>query len=364
MAADAWLEIDGGHGEGGGQIVRSALSLAAVTGRAVRILRVRAGRPRPGLAAQHVTAARAVAAVCAGRLDGDRLGSQSLALEPTAPPRAGDYLFDVAAARTGGSAGAVSLVLQATLLALAFASGRSTLQLHGGTHMAWSPSFDYCRDVWLPALAEMGIAGEAELRAWGWFPVGRGEVHARIMGAGPGFRPRSVDWSARGGLVAVRGRAVAANLPAHIPQRMCDRARALLTEAGIESRLTPVRVVAACPGAGLFLTAEYERGRAGFTALGERGKASETVAEEAVAELLAHHGSGAALDLHLADQMVLPAALADGESRYTAARVSGHLETMAWLVERFGLARVEIAPAARDAPALITVRPRSQSSQE
>jgi RNA 3'-terminal phosphate cyclase (ATP) len=360
--ATAFLEIDGATGEGGGQILRSALSLAAVSGRAVRIVRVRAGRAPPGLVAQHVTAARAVAAVCAGRLGGDRLGSQLVTLEPGAPPQAGDYVFDVAAARKGGSAGAVTLVLQAAALPLAFADGRSTLTLHGGTHMTWSPSFDYCREVWLPALAGMGIAAEAELHAWGWFPVGRGEVRAAVEGRGPGFRLRSVDLTRRGALVSVHGRAVAANLPAHIPQRMADRARALLAQSGIAADIVPVRVTAACPGAGLFLTARYEAARAGVSAHGKRGKASETVAEEAVAALLAHHRSGAGVDSHLADQLVLPAALAAGESRYTVAAATRHLETMAWLVERFGLARVARAPNPDGAGELVSVRP--QSSQE
>jgi RNA 3'-terminal phosphate cyclase (ATP) len=337
------LVIDGSHGEGGGQILRSALSLAAIMGRPVRVERIRAGRPRPGLAAQHVTAARAVAAVCGGVLEGDELESQTLTLTPDGALHAGDYLFDVAAAREGGSAGAVTLVLQTVLLPLALADGTSTIELHGGTHMAWSPSFHYARDTWLPVLARMGVTADIELIRWGWYPVGGGAIRARIEGrAGPSLTPLTlVD---RGSLQGVRGLAIAANLPAHIAQRMTDRALALLAAAGMSAEIRPRRVRAPCAGAGIFLTATYEHGVAGFTGLGKRGKASETVAEEAVAALLAHRDSGAAVDTHLADQLILPAALADGETVYTVERVNRHLETSAWLIERFGIARVRIEP--------------------
>ena len=334
--------IDGSSGEGGGQIVRTALSLAAISGRAIRIEKLRARRPRPGLAAQHVTAARALAAVCGGALDGDELDSPTLSLLPGGPPQAGDYEFDVAAARKGGSAGAVSLILQAMLLPLAFAKGTSTVTLHGGTHMAWSPSVHYLRDVWLPALGCMGVVAEVELLRWGWFPIGGGTIRARIE-VRRDLRLAPLTRDRRGPLKIVQGEAVAANLPAHIAERMAGRAAYLLEEAGLPADIRARVVEAACAGAGLFLTAHYEGAAAGFTGLGKRGKPAETVAEEAVAALLAHHRSGAACDVHLADQLVLPAALAEGESAYTVARSSRHLETCLWLVEQFGIARGDIA---------------------
>jgi RNA 3'-terminal phosphate cyclase (ATP) len=196
VAGAETLVIDGATGEGGGQIVRSALTLAALLGRPIRIDNLRAGRPKPGLAAQHLTAARAVAALCGGTLQGDRLGSRTLSFHPARPPRAGAYTFDVGEARKGGSAGAVTLVLQAVLPPLALAEGRSALTLRGGTHMAWSPSVDYCREVWLPALSASGVRASLKLGAWGWFPVGRGEVRVRIEGApgGAGFRSAGARW--------------------------------------------------------------------------------------------------------------------------------------------------------------------------
>lgn len=237
------LIIDGAHGEGGGQILRTGLALATLLGRAVRFTRIRAGRRRPGLAAQHLTAVRAAAALCAARLDGDALASQELLFAPQRPVRSGSYAFDVAAARKGGSAGGASLVLQTVLLPLALAPGRSDVLIQGGTHLPQSPPFDYVRDVWLPALRNLGIRATIALHAWGWYPVGKGAIRAEIAGAPPHAGSlASLQLLTPGRLLRVTGRAVAANLPAHIPQRMADRATSLLAavagsvDVQIESR--------------------------------------------------------------------------------------------------------------------------------
>ena len=156
-----FLVIDGSHGEGGGQILRSSLSLAAITGRPVRIEKLRANRKKPGLAAQHLTSVRAAAMLCDAELTGAELGSQTLQFIPRKPVQAGDYVLDVAEAREGGSAGAVMLVLQTLLLPLALAKGVSNVVLRGGTHVDMSPSYDYVHDVWLPMLARMGVKRRA-----------------------------------------------------------------------------------------------------------------------------------------------------------------------------------------------------------
>ncbi|HEY5597184.1 MAG TPA: RNA 3'-terminal phosphate cyclase, partial [Kiloniellales bacterium] len=184
------LILDGAHGEGGGQILRTSLTLAAITGRAIRIERIRAGRPKPGLAAQHVTAVRAAASLCRATMAGDEAGSTALEFAPQAAVAPGTYAFDVAAARKGGSAGAASLVLQTVLPPLALTEGRSHISIRGGTHMAWSPPFDYVHDVWMPALAQIGIEAAIELRASGWFPIGQGEIVVTITGLGTGWRRR------------------------------------------------------------------------------------------------------------------------------------------------------------------------------
>jgi RNA 3'-terminal phosphate cyclase (ATP) len=332
------LLIDGAHGEGGGQILRTGLSLSAITGRPLRIERIRANRRNPGLAAQHVTAVRAVAVLCGAQVAGDRLGSPELDFVPTAPVAAGDYAFDVALAREGGSAGAVSLVLQTVLLPLALTAGKSSVTVRGGTHLPQSPSVDYLAEVWLPMLNRLGIEASLTLDAWGWFPVGKGQIRAVINGAARATAP--LDLIGRGALRQVKGRAVAANLPAHIPQRMADRAASVLQPLSAVLDIRPERVRAACPGAGIFLTAEYEHAPAGFCSLGAVGKPSEAVAEEAATLLLQHHASGAAIDRHLGDQLLLPLCFARGPSRYSVEAITRHLETNLWVIEQFGVAAI------------------------
>jgi RNA 3'-terminal phosphate cyclase (ATP) len=309
----------------------------------VRIEKLRANRKKPGLAAQHLTSVRAAAMLCDAELEGAELGSQTLQFIPRKQVKAGDYFLDVAEAREGGSAGAVMLVLQTLLLPLALAKGVSSVVLCGGTHVDMSPSFDYVHDVWLPMLARMGVRAGLSLVRSGWYPVGRGEIRLRISEAG---ELNSLRLDHRGPLRTITGRALAANLPLHISERMAGHARGLLQQAGMAAEIEAAVMQAACPGAGLYLTAHYQNCLAGFGAQGKRGKPAEQVAEEACAALLSHHRSGAALEPHLADQLILPAALCRGESVFSVEHISPHLVTNAWVVERFGLARIDIVPAA------------------
>ena len=353
------LVLDGSYGEGGGQILRSALSLSAITGRPVRIEKIRAHRRRPGLAAQHLTAVRAVAALCRAQVWGDEIASSVLDFRPQEPVHAGKYLFDVAAARKGGSAGSAPLVLQAMLVPLALAGGHSEVTLRGGTHVPWSPSFDYIRDVWLPALGRIGIAVEIRLDAWGWFPAGRGQIQCDIAGGASEIRPfLLLD---RGTLQRVTGRAVAANLPVHIADRMAKAATELLAQHGISAAISAEAVESVSSGAGIFLTAQYANVRCGFAGHGKRGKPAEEVAGDAVGLVLTHNRSGAALEVHLADQLILPLALAAGASEYSVERLTRHIETHAWLVEQFGLARARLSNEA-DGTGVVRIMPESQGN--
>jgi RNA 3'-terminal phosphate cyclase (ATP) len=351
--------IDGAHGEGGGQILRTAVTLSVITGRPVTLVNIRSGRRKPGLAAQHLTAIRAAGRLCAATISGDALGALTLEFAPQTPARAGLYRFDVAEARQGGSAGAATLVMQTILLPLALTNSESTVIIRGGTHMMASPSFDYASEVWLPMLGAMGVAARLELTQSGWFPVGQGEIVARI--AGSARRLQSISYHERGDLRRVWGHALTANLPAHVAQRMAGHAAALLEATGIIAHISTSCMTASSTGAALFLGAEYAKGRGGVTALGERGKPAESVADEAVAGLLAFHRSNAAIDAHLADQLIVPAAFAPGPSTFTTERVTRHLETNAWVVEQFGLARIEISQS-ESGLGMITVTPNRSST--
>ena len=332
------IVLDGATGEGGGQILRTGLALSAITGAPVEVINIRAGRSKPGLAAQHLTGVRAVAEACSGRLEGDQIGSGRVALTP-GRIRSGNYQFDVATEKP--SAGAVTLVLQALLPVLAFADGTSRVRLKGGTHVEWSPSFHYLERVLRPALTAVGVHFRIELRSWGWYPRGGGEVEVEID---PVAQLATVDWTARGMLRSITGVSVVSDLPSHIAQRQAHAARDLLGGALPKVPIDIETRTVEGPGQGTlcFLLSYYgARGdgkvhppAAGFSVLGRRGKSAEAVGREAAAALLSHHHSGAALDDHLSDQVLPFLALASGSSRYTAPRVSGHLRTNALVCER------------------------------
>ena len=326
------LVIDGAFGEGGGQIIRTALTLSVMLTRPVKIINIRANRKSPGLAAQHLAAVEAAAMISEARVRGNHLESTELTFEPQSPPIAGMYQFDVAQFRQGGSAGAATLVLQTILLPLIYGQATSEVNVLGGTHVAWSPSFHYLQQVYLPALKMFGVQAQAELHAWGWYPAGGGKISAAI----PGQQTiNGTVASTRGPLQQIRGVAVASSLPAHIAQRIRNRAVNLLQQAGLPAEITPQRVRSASPGAGIFLTAEYEQSRAGFSALGKKGKPSEQVAQEAVDALLAFHHCDAVLDAHLADQLIVAAALAQQPVTLHPERITSHTTTNLWVVEQF-----------------------------
>jgi RNA 3'-terminal phosphate cyclase (ATP) len=336
------IEIDGSYGEGGGQVLRTSLSLAAITGEPIRIVGIRAGRKRPGLAAQHLTAVRAAARICHAQIQGDALGSMLLEFIPGGSVQAGSYTFDISEAQIGGSAGAIALVLQTVLLPLALADGDSVVTLRGGTHVIFSPTVTYIEQVYLPILQRMGIKAEVKLGAWGWYPQGGGEVEIRVSG---GSKLAGINLLERGHLQQVRGLAVVTELPSHIPQRMANRAENLLRQAHIKVAVQALREKGVAPGAGIFLTAEYQNSLAGFGGFGRLRLSAETVAEIACKQLFKFHHTGAPIDEHLGDQLLLPAALASKESHYRVANVSTHLTTNAVVIEQFGLARTTVDEA-------------------
>jgi RNA 3'-terminal phosphate cyclase (ATP) len=345
------LTIDGSYGEGGGQIVRTAVSLSAITGRSFRIHRIRAGRRDAGLRPQHLTAVRAVADVCAARMEGDAVGSRELIFEPTERPRAGEYVIDVQEAAGTGSAGSATLIFQALLPPLALASGPSHLTLRGGTHVRWSPPFHYLAEVYLPTLARGGFAVDVELHRWGWYPAGGGEIRAHIA---PSDALTSLTLEERGRLVSVSGVSAASNLPDHIIERQAERVVARLRVRHIKAEIALERPPAASAGTVLFLLARYEDAVAGFTGYGRVRYPAERVADDAVDPLDRYIGRRAAVDAHLADQLVVPLALAAGASTYTTSAVTRHLLTVAWLVPQF-LPREITVEGAEGRPGRVTI---------
>lgn len=348
--------IDGSHGEGGGAVVRGALSLSAVLGEPIRIENIRVKRPNPGLQAQHLTGVRAIAKVCRARLRGAELGSQVLTFTPRSSPQNGDYSWDVAEARKGGSAGSTSLVLQALLLPLVMADRNSRLFLRGGTHVAWSPPFHYLQLVYLPTLARMGIEADVAIEEWGWYPIGGGVIAAQITGlARAASQMLGLELNERGELRGLSGISAASNLPEHIAARQKSQAESVLRREGFDPRIEIVDAPSKGRGTALFLLAEFENVRAGFTSLGRRGKPAEKVAEDACREFLDYYRSGAALDRYLADQLILPMALAKAQSSFTTCRITRHLLTNIWVVEQF-MDRGFVVEGHEGAPGSVTIR--------
>lgn len=335
------IVINGSYGEGGGQVVRTSLTLSALLGQPIRIENIRARRRKPGLQAQHLTGVRAIAEICDAELEGADLGSFTLTFKPRSSPRVGEYSFDVAEARKGGSAGATSLVFQTLLLPLAFAAGQSRLTIRGGTHVAWSPPFHYLQHIYLPTLAHLGLEVRAEIESWGWYPIGGGEMTAAIRGRKEGHLS-GLDLVERGELKRLGGISATSNLPAHIGQRQKKQAGECLRKRGFDPQIEIVDAPSPGQGTAVFLMAEYEHAVAGFSSLGKRGKPAEKVAEEACREFMAYHHSGACLDQHLADQLILPLALASGPSAFTTCEITQHLLTNVWVVGQFLDVRFEI----------------------
>ena len=343
-----WIQIDGSEGEGGGQVLRTSLSLSALTGRPLRLTNIRAGRSKPGLRPQHLTAVRAVAATCDAEVSGAEINSQSLEFEPAGPPHSDDFRFNVEDAAQHGSAGSVTLILQAMLWPLAFADTTSTVILRGGTHVPFSPSYHYIAEVARPAFGGFGTRFDVDLDEWGWLPAGQGQLTAAIRPIegleAVTFEPAEIE--------RVEGVAAVTNLPSHIPQRMANRANNLLREAGFKTSIQPLRERGQGPGAGIFLWVP----QGGFGSLGRKGLPSERVAEAAVADCLAFAENGAAaVDAHLADQLLIPMALARGTSTFTTDRLTRHTMTNAAILRRWLDVPITV-DGEPDGPARVTVK--------
>ncbi len=323
------LSLDGSRGEAGGQILRAALTLSAVTGQGFQISRIRAGRPQPGLRPQHLAAVRAAAMACQARVGGAFEGSPDLRFEP-GPVTSGEFRFEIA------TAGAVTLVLQTVLPALARADQASSVEVTGGTHVPQSPAFEFLSRHWASVVEGAGLRLRAELRRAGFYPPGGGEVGARVEPwSGPGS---PLHLEARGDLLALRGVSGAGRVRGEVAERQAQAARALLWE---ERRLEIDCLVheppVASPGSYLYLEAVFERGRLALSELGRRGLRSEVLAERLTRRLLRQIDAEGAVDGHLADQLVVPLAAGGCGGRVTTVEVTRHLQTVVEVASLFGV---------------------------
>lgn len=318
------IEIDGSFGEGGGQILRTAVSLSAVTGEPVRISNIRATRPNPGMSPQHVTGIEAVAEICGGDADGLFAGSKEIVFKP-GQLTGGEFEFDV------GTAGSISLVLQSCLLPAIMSKSPLRISVKGGTDVRWSPPIDFVRLVHLPLLERFGANCDMSLISRGFYPEGGGEVTLETSPTG-GLKP--VNLSNRGKVQSVRGIAFAQNLPEHIATRMKHSALKKLLDFK-EIRIDVELTKGHSTGAGIVLTAECENTTIGASALGAKGVRSETLGESCAEDLLETIKSGTTVDEHMLDQILPYVALAGKGSRVLAEEMTGHARTNIWVIEQF-----------------------------
>jgi RNA 3'-terminal phosphate cyclase (ATP) len=328
-------EIDGSHGEGGGQLLRTACALSAVTGEAVRLMNIRARRVPAGLAPQHLAAVKALAALSGADVEGLALRATELVFRP-GQLRGGEFHFDI------GTAGSITLVLQALLPAALCGTGPTRLRVTGGTDVRAAPPLDYLRFVLLPLLARMGVRAEIQCERRGYYPRGGGEV---VVAVEPG-RPRGLRLEAPGAVQAIRGAVHVANLPAHIGARMRETATRLL------GGIAPVEIgeqhlgggCAIGQGGAAVVWAHTVHSLLGGAEVAQRGIPAERIAANAAEPLRADIAAGATLDVHAADQLLVYAALATEPSCFRARRLSSHAQTTIWLLQRMLPVRVATAP--------------------
>ncbi len=319
------LRLDGSYGEGGGQILRSALTLSLITNQAFELVNIRAKRPKPGLRPQHLTCVRAAQKISGARVTGAEKGSLYLRFEP-ASVRSGHYTFDI------GTAGATGLVFQTVALPLALAGG-GKLILKGGTHVPYAPCFHYLAWVYAPVLEGLGYSFSMELVRYGFYPVGGGEIRVKISPKRQGrnlkllgpYKTRKVQVLS----------AVSEDLPAHIRTRQAKRAMEILEKNGFEPEVHLEKARSSSPGTVVFVLIADRAKRAGFSGLGKKGKPAEKVAEEAVFAFLDFWSTGAALDPYLADQILLPLAVEGKSFCFTTSRLTRHFYTNLWVIRQF-----------------------------
>lgn len=316
------LELDGSVGEGGGQILRSALALSMCTGTPVHIERIRAKRRVPGLMRQHLTAVQAAVTISHAEVSGMQLGSQSLQFRP-GKITGGQYRFAI------GTAGSCTLVLQTVLPALIHAGVEATLSLEGGTHNPMAPPYHFLERAFVPLMRRMGADMDLKLKRFGFYPAGGGCIEAHIRPS----KLQSLKLLERGERRAAYAECFIAGIPGRVAERELSTFRETFDWPDEDLRVRGLPAEQG-PGNVLVATLEYEALSESFSAFGEKGVTAEAVAGRLVKQMKSYLGSKGAVGEHLADQLLLPLALAGGGS-FTATYWSDHARTNAEVIEKF-----------------------------
>lgn len=331
---EPFVEIDGSLGEGGGQILRSALTMSLITQRPFHVTKIRAGRPRPGIGHQHLEAIHAAAQISHSEVEGDELQSQELTFIPGIP-EPGKYTFQVA------TAGSVSLIFQTVVLPLALAGKASEIELKGGTHVLWAPPYDYLRDIWGKMMQNLGLELTFTLHQAGYYPKGGGALTIKIN---PVSRFKTLECLERNALVSLEIRAIISKLSQDIAKRELASLTKGIAALGLAQHMqTRVEEYPAPnPGNMAFIGVNFGNMLAGFSSIGEKGKTAEKVAEEVLADFRQFWSQHAPVEQYLADQLLLPLTFADGPSSYRVAQITQHLTTNAYIIQKFKDIRIAV----------------------
>ncbi len=320
------IELDGSAGEGGGQILRSALALSILTQRPFKLVNIRANRSKPGLQPQHLMCVRAAAQIAAANYKGGSVGSSVLYFEP-GQIRAGNYTFAI------GTAGATALVLHTVYLPLALRADRPCeIVITGGTHNTHAPCYHFLETTWAAYLARIGIRVELEMPRPGFYPRGGGEIRALIY---PCSRVNGLSLLTCPELTTAGGFSAYADLPESVGRRQARRLGVRLKSEGVESHIPVEEWEAANPCSVAAVIFRQAPVPSLFFGLGERGKPAESVADEAADEAVAFRDAKAPVDPHSADQLLLPLALSDDASEYKASAITRHTTTNVETVRKF-----------------------------
>jgi RNA 3'-terminal phosphate cyclase (ATP) len=330
---DGMVELDGSEGEGGGQILRSALALSILTRRPFKLINIRANRSKPGLQPQHLMCVRAAGAISAGNYKGGSVGSSVLYFEP-GQVKAGKYAFSI------GTAGATSLVLHTIFLPLALQGDASSeILITGGTHNQHAPCYHFLAITWAAYLARLGIKVELEMLRPGFYPRGGGEIRALIH---PCAKVHGLELTNCPELTTAGGFSAFAGLPESIGRKQARRMSVRLKAEGVESHLPVEEWQAANPGTVAAIIFRQAPVPPLFFGLGERGKPAEAVADEAVEEALDFRNANCPVDPHSADQLLLPLVFSSDSSEYRTSAITRHLTTNIETVRKFVDRRIEV----------------------
>jgi len=319
------IVIDGSWGEGGGQILRTSLTLSLLTKKTLQIHNIRSKRSSPGLKQQHLTALRAAAEISNAQVEGDFPGSQEVLFIP-GEIKPGKYNFKIT------TAGSTTLVMQTIFMPLSAASRASQVSITGGTHVPWSPPYHYLEWQWIPWMARIGYPGTVELHQCGYYPAGGGRLSCVVLPA-ESIEPLQV--TERSKLIQIRGISAASNLPRDIPNRQRLR---FVSKLGPSYPLNDIRsAVLSGQGKGTFLTVllEFEKTTACFTSLGEKGKRAEIVADELIKKVEEYLNTPGCVDAYLPDQLLIPLSFANGYSSIQTPKITLHLITNAEIIQQF-----------------------------